>query len=181
MVTGRGRAKPPDRLDRLPARAALRFLAADCRGDYARLAPELVWGLQHPAAAVAAEAAQCLVDLGSPGLRAAWQAYDRTELTDPQRRRLEAFLLRNADWLFERLFDEYRADPEPQTVRRRAVLWADPALRHRLATHVAGDADPWLKRTSQAILEVLDAAAEARPAGGGERDGEGDREGDGSA
>jgi hypothetical protein len=152
-----------ERLDRLAPRPALRFLAEACRGEYARLAPDLVWGLQHPSADVAAEAAQCLIDLGSPGLRAAWAAYEDPGLTDEQRRRLESFLLRNADWLFERLFAEFRHHPEPDAVRRRARLWAEPALRNRLLAHVEGGGDAWLARTSRAILESLEAQAADDP------------------
>lgn len=144
-----------ERLDRMAPAAALRFLAAECRGEYALRAPELVWGLQHGSPVVAGEAAQCLIDLGSPGLRAVWTAYDAPGWTDEQRGRMEAFLVRNGDWLFERLFEEYTATPRPETVARRARLWAHPALKDRLLAHLEDDADVWLGRQSRAILAAL--------------------------
>jgi len=114
--------------------------------------PILAAALAHPAPRVAADAAQALSDMGSPGVRAVWRAVDAGGAPAAY----APFLLRHPDWLFERLIDAYAAGGE-QSVRRHEALWRDPGMLTRL--ELLRRADAINRRRADLIAGVLGPAA----------------------
>lgn len=124
------------------------------RRTFAReVAPVLLAALGHHDAIVREDASRALADLGSPGLRAAWQACDAGQ-GGPA---VEEFLLRHPDWLFERLLGAFVAAGE-MAVRRHERLWRTGGMRHRLE----------LLRTGSDAVNALRAAAVGRLLGPGD-------------
>jgi len=110
------------------AEAAALVLAS--RRAFSRdIIPVLVAALGHRSGTVTEDAASALADLGSPGLRAVWQALEATE---PAPAGLQAFLARHPDWLFQRLVEAYASGGE-SAVRRHASLWRQDGMVSRLA------------------------------------------------
>lgn len=112
---------------------------------HALLAPALAQGLDGPAGADCAEA---LLELGAPGLRAAWAAW--RERGSPGAR---AVLLRAPDWLFEQLFSAWERSGAGDGVPY-AELWVAAGLLPRLHA-LAAEGDPVTAARAAALLERM--------------------------
>jgi len=112
----------------MPAAEAGAVVLASRRAFSRDIIPVLVAALGHRDASVGEDASRALADLGSPGLRAVWQALDGIDGEAPA---LEAFLRRHPDWLFQRLVEGYAASGET-SVRRHERLWRESGMLGRL-------------------------------------------------
>lgn len=163
LRTGTGDAGPAARVAALaaqvpamPATEAAAVVLASRRAFSRDIIPVLVAGLAHRSAVVSQDAGRALADLGSPGLRAVWQALDGANQSGTA---LEAFLLGHPDWLFQCLLEGYVAGGE-DSVRRHERLWRASGMVSRLAL---------LRQGSDAVNALRAAAIAALLGSGGDR------------
>lgn len=119
------------------------------------VAPVLVGLLGHPSEAVAQAAAAALNDLGSPGLRAAWEARQGDNL---RARRIGAFLVAHPDWLFERLLTSF-VQEGPSSVQAHRSWWSTDGMQQRLQV-LADTADAVNRERVKAIREALTTSSD---------------------
>jgi hypothetical protein len=127
-----------ERLAASRPREGAELVAATRRHLANTMAAAIATGLARGDAAVAEACATMLVEIGAPGMRAAWSAY-LAGPPEPARTRLHRFLVRNPDWLAHELFGEWakaggRGEPP------HAELWRDAGLlQHLQDLRVTGD------------------------------------------
>ncbi len=132
-------------------------LVLACRqSGRSEIIPVLVALLGHGGASVVSAAALALGDLGSPALRAVWQAL---AAGGPGATAARGLLEANGDWLYERLLESFVA-AGPASVERHRDLWALPGVQRRLEL---------LATASDSVNRLRAAAIRAALAGDGNR------------
>jgi hypothetical protein len=106
--------------------------------------------LGHPSEAVAQVAVAALNDLGSPGLRAAWEARQGDSVRS---RRISAFLEAHPDWLFERLLTSF-VQEGPASVQAHRSWWSTDGMQQRLQV-LADTADAVNRERVKTIRDAL--------------------------